>query len=376
MAEAVPKQMKALYYSEPRKFSVTTRPTPVLGDEECLIKGVPAIFFLHVVSAVPMPMSMKGNLFPVSAPLPRQNLRIQRTLSAEFPLIPGHEVVGPIVAIGKNVKSHKIGDRVVADVGETCGQCYHCIRGTSLYCEKFEIHGVSMHGGFAEYASFHHAKLFKIENLTDLEATLLEPASCAVHGLDKLQLKLGSECLLIGAGPTGLILSQLLKLNGASRVVLAANRGKKMTIARSINAADEYLELDRQAPAEQWAQLKKDNPYGFDVVIEATGVESLADNAINYVKRGGTLMIYGVYNDAARVHWPPNKIFLDEIRVIGSFSQTHCFPRAVAYLDSKKVNVTGMVTDVYPLTKYQECLDKMASRDAMKIAISDKHAKQ
>ena len=63
-----------------------------------------------------------------------------------------------------------------------------------------------------------------------------------------------------------------------------------MTIARSINAADEYLELDRQAPAEQWAQLKKDNPYGFDVVIEATGVESLADNAINYVKRGGTLM--------------------------------------------------------------------------------------
>ena len=68
-------------------------------------------------------------------------------------------------------------------------ECYHCIRGTSLYCEKFEIHGVSMHGGFAEYASFHHAKLFKIENLTDLEATLLEPASCAVHGLDKLQLK-------------------------------------------------------------------------------------------------------------------------------------------------------------------------------------------
>lgn len=98
-----------------------------------------------------------------------------------------------------------------------------------------------MDGGFADFAQFHHAKVFKINNLSDLEATLLEPASCAVHGLDKLQMKVGAECLLIGAGPTGLILSQLLKLNGASRVVLAANAGKKMDIAKKIDAAHECV---------------------------------------------------------------------------------------------------------------------------------------
>lgn len=158
-------------------------------------------------------------------------------------------------------------------------------------------------------------KLYKIKNLTDEEATLLEPAACAIHGLDKLSPPVGVEVLLLGAGPTGLILAQLLKLNGASRVVIAANKGIKMDIAKQLEAADEYIELDRQNPESQWAKLKADNPYGFDIVVEATGVEKLANESINYVRRGGTLMIYGVYENKALVHWPPSKIFGDEINV-------------------------------------------------------------
>lgn len=107
----------------------------------------------------------------------------------------------------------------------------------------------------------------------------------------------------------------MLKLNGARKVTLAANKGIKTEIAKKLDAADEYIELDRQNPERQWAKLKEDNPYGFDVVVEATGVEKLANQAINYVRRGGTLMIYGVYENKALVHWPPSKIFGDEIRV-------------------------------------------------------------
>jgi threonine dehydrogenase-like Zn-dependent dehydrogenase len=151
-------------------------------------------------------------------------------------------------------------------------------------------------------------KLYKIKNLTDEEATLLEPAACAVHGLDRLNPPVGVEVLVMGAGPTGLILSQLLKLNGASRVVIAANKGIKMDLAKQLEAGDEYIELDRQNPAAQWEKLKQDNPYGFDVVVEATGVEKLANESINYVRRGGTLMVYGVYENKALVHWPPGKV--------------------------------------------------------------------
>lgn len=110
-------------------------------------------------------------------------------------------------------------------------------------------------------------KVYKIYNLTDEEATLVEPASCAIHGLDKLNAPPGVDVLILGAGPTGLILAQLLKLNGAARVVIAANKGIKTQVARDLNCADEYVELDRDDPSPQWAHLKKANPYGFDVVV-------------------------------------------------------------------------------------------------------------
>ena len=126
--------------------------------------------------------------------------------------------------------------------------------------------------------------------------------------MDKLNPPVGVEVLLLGAGPTGLILAQLLKLNCSHRVVIAANKGIKMDIAKQLEAGDEYIELDRQNPEPQWEQLKKDNPYGFDVVVEATGVEKIAQDSINYVRRGGTLMIYGVYDNSALVHWPPSKV--------------------------------------------------------------------
>lgn len=171
-----------------------------------------------------------------------------------------------------------------------------------------------MHGGLAEYVAYKQEKVFSIKNLTDIEATLIEPASCAIHGMDKIRPPIGASVLMIGAGPTGLVLAQLLRLNGAASLTLAANKGAKMDIAKNLNCADTYINLDRQNPEAQWEQIKKDNPYGFDIVVEATGSAKICEDAINYVRRGGTLVVYGVYSSAARVSWPPSKIFGDEIK--------------------------------------------------------------
>jgi len=267
--------MKALWYEAPRKFVIKDVPVPQIKDDEVLLK----------VTSCGI-CGTDGHIH-------------DGEFMSTFPLIPGHEAVGSVVELGKNVKGFAVGDRCVADVGITCDNCFYCRRGQSLLCENFRARGVSSEGGFAEYITYPQNKLYKIHNLTDEEATLLEPAACAIHGLDKLNAPVGVEVLLIGAGPTGLILSQLLKLNGARKVTLAANKGIKTEIAKKLNAADEYIELDRQNPGAQWAKLKEDNPYGFDVVVEATGVEKLANEAINYVRRGGTLMVYGVYENKA-----------------------------------------------------------------------------
>ncbi|CAK5272916.1 unnamed protein product [Mycena citricolor] len=353
--------MRALWYNAPKDFEVKEVPIPQVGDNDILLK----------VSCCGV-CGTDGHIH-------------EGEFISKFPLIPGHEAVGSIVEMGKNVKGFSVGDRCVADVGITCDNCFYCRRGQSLLCENFASCGVTQDGGFAEYVLYQQHKVYKIKNLSDEEATLLEPAACAIHGLDKLSPPVGVDVLLLGAGPTGLILAQLLKLNGAAKIVIAANKGIKMDIAKKLNAADEYIELDRQDPEPQWKKLREDNPYGFDVVVEATGVEKLANESINYVRRGGTLMVYGVYENKALVHWPPSKIFGDEIKasaticfplsplteiqIIGSFSQTYCFPRAVAYLDSGKINVSGMVTDTFRLEDYQGALDKMNSRGALKICI-------
>ncbi|ODQ50376.1 alcohol dehydrogenase [Saitoella complicata NRRL Y-17804] len=344
-APQLPKTMKALQYDKPESFAVVELPLPELRPTDVLIKvaacGVCGTD-LHI---------HEGEFL------------------AKFPLVPGHECVGTVAAIGPKVTQFSIGDRVVADNSELCESCFYCRRGQPLLCENFEAHGVTMNGAFAEYCAYPQQKVFKIKNLSNVDATLLEPASCAAHGLEKIAPKLGSSVLMIGAGPTGLVLSQLLKQNGGCNVVLAAPAGNKMELAKKLDAADVYIPLSRDDASAQWDQIKKDHPYGFDIVVEATGSAAILESSINYVRRGGKLVVYGVYSNAARVSWPPSKIFGDEITILGSFSETYCFPAAIDYLDSGKVRVEGIVNKQFKIEQWQECLDSMKNKSAIKAAI-------
>ncbi|KAK9367047.1 chaperonin 10-like protein [Lipomyces kononenkoae] len=339
--------MKALRYEKPLVHAVVDVPLPTLRDSDVLIKvaacGVCGTD-LHI---------HEGEFI------------------ARFPLIPGHEVVGTVAAMGKDVSDFQIGDRVVADNSELCGNCFYCRRGKALLCEHFNAHGVTLDGAFAEYCAYPVGKVFKISHLSPVDATLLEPASCAAHGLEKIRPDVGSSVLMFGAGPTGLVLAQLLRHNGGCHVVIAANAGKKMQLARELDAADVYIELDRQHPQAQFEQLKRENPNGFDIVVEATGSPKILEDSINYVRRGGKLVVYGVYSGAARVTWPPSKIFGDEITILGSFSETYMFPTAIAYLDgaNPKVKVHGIVNKTFRLDQWEECLESMKNKSAIKAAI-------
>ncbi|PNY28499.1 D-arabinitol dehydrogenase 1 [Tolypocladium capitatum] len=354
---SLPKQMKALRYEKPEDWSIVTVPLPEMRDSDVLIQ-VKACGHIH-----------EGEFI------------------AKFPLIPGHETVGVVAAVGKDVKDFKVGDRVAADNSELCNECFYCRRGQLLLCENFNAHGVTMNGGFAEYCAYPAAKVFKFHNLSWVDATLLEPASCACHGLEKIRPKLGSHVLMFGAGPTGLVsiavstlwkaasnhdvkmLAQLLRQNGGCQVTVAAPKGLKMELAKSLDAADTYIELSRESPEAQFEQLKKDNPYGFDVVVEATGSIKILEDAINYVRRGGTLVVYGVYSSSAKVSWPPAKIFGDEITIIGSFSETYMFPATIDYLDSGKVKTKGIVNKTFKLEDFGKALESIKDKSAIKAAI-------
>jgi len=142
-----------------------------------------------------------------------------------------------------------------------------------------------------------------------------------------------------------------------------------MNLAKSLGAADTYIELSRSNPQEQFAKLKADHPYGFDIVVEATGSVKILEDAINYVRRGGKLVVYGVYHNADRVSWPPAKIFGDEITILGSFSETYMFPATIDYLDSGKVKTAGIVNKTFKLEEYGQALEAIKNKSAIKAAI-------
>jgi D-arabinitol dehydrogenase (NADP+) len=287
---------------------------------------------------------------------------------SEFPLIPGHEIAGEVVELGKGIENFEPGDRVVVDNTELCGGCFYCRRDQPLYCENFISHGCNVAGGLAEYIVVKADKVFPIQNLTWKEAVMVEPTACAVHGMDIIALRPGSEVLLFGAGPTGLVLAQLLKLNGASRLVVAAPAGPKLDLAKKL-AADETVVIDRQDHTIHKNYLLERFKHGFDYVIEATGSAHICESAIQFARLGGQVIVYGVYPEKDRLTWSPYEIFRRELTIKGSFAQTHCFDRSLLYLESHQVKVDEIVTHEFPLEDFGLALQALKNRQGIKSAI-------
>jgi D-arabinitol dehydrogenase (NADP+) len=195
-------------------------------------------------------------------------------------------------------------------------------------------------GGFAEYAAYPAKRVFTFENLSDVDATRLEPAACAAHGLNKITPQMGSKVLIFRAGPTGLMLAQPLRENDGCHTVIAAQGCLKMDLARSLNAADESVELPREteAAAATLKKLRSENPYGFDIVVEATRNAKILEDAIHFVNKSGKLVVHGVYGDNDLVRISQSMIFKEEINVLGSFNQTYKFPAPIEYL-GKTLNI-------------------------------------
>lgn len=137
--------------------------------------------------------------------------------------VSGHEAAGTIAAVGKNVRNVAVGDRVASDPMQPCQTCFHCTRRKPLLCDSMTAYGGNVPGGFAEYCRYPARLVHPIGNLPDLEAVLVEPAACATHGIERMQIEVGSRVLLFGCGPTGMLLAQLIRMNGAAHVKAIIN---------------------------------------------------------------------------------------------------------------------------------------------------------
>lgn len=323
--------MKMLEYSGPGEYSVKDGEKPVCSKKQVLIR-VKACGICKTDVHIHEGHFLSG-----------------------FPLTPGHEFTGEIVQIGDEVVNFKVGDRVVADNTVLCGECYYCRRNRPLFCENFYSLGVTGPGGFAEYVVVNHDKVFGIQDSMSFDvAAFAEPTACAVHGMDVIDPQTGDDILLFGSGATGIILAQLLKYGGAGNLVVVAPSRFKLDILEDMGIRT--IQMDKNDYSRHEGQLKAAFPKGFDVIIDATGASRVTQHCIQFAKFGAKIVIYGVCGAEDRIQISPYEVFSKELKIMGSFAQTHCFDRALKYLENGIVQVDRLITHRFDLDEYAQAL--------------------
>jgi D-arabinitol dehydrogenase (NADP+) len=287
---------------------------------------------------------------------------------ARFPLVPGHEIVGEVEAAGEGVTGLTPGTLVAADNTRVCGCCDECRRGRPLFCRNFCSLGVNAPGGFAELVVVDAEKCFPLFGLDPLVAVMTEPLACAVHGLDVLALAPVSDVLVLGAGPTGQLLAQLLHADGAVRVTVAAPPGLKLELAAALGA-DETVPMPRADPEAAVQALHRLAPSGFDVVVEATGSPAVLARCTSLTRTGGTLLVYGMAPEQATVAFSPYEIFQRELTIKGSFAQVSCFERAMALLRNRRVRTEGLVSRRVDLEHFADALAGLGDPACVKSVV-------
>lgn len=288
---------------------------------------------------------------------------------AEFPLIPGHELVGAIDALGAEVDGLRVGEQVAVNPNIHCGRCEFCRVGRTLLCANLKGLGTNWPGSFAEFVCVPAELVFSVEGLDADIAVFTEPASCAMHGLTTLDLRPGSSALVFGAGPTGLLLAQLIARGGASFVTVAAPSAFKLERAKLLGIDATFL-MDRTELAGDAARLKATAGSGFDVVVDATGSAAVSEQCVPLTRSGGTVLFYGVTEPADRVAVSPYDIFRREITIKGSFAEIDSFPPAIAALRSARARTDGLITHRFALEDYAEALHALRhDRSVHKIVI-------
>jgi len=286
---------------------------------------------------------------------------------ARYPIIPGHEFAGEVVAVGSDVAQRygkeniTVGSRVAVEPNLYCGYCDSCRTGHENLCLNYAALGVTTNGAVAQYVAVPVAKAYALpDNISFREGALIEPVSCAVHGMHILNPRSGDTFLIVGAGTMGLLLLQLAVRGGASRVAMVDVNAQRLALAEQLGPTRTYSDIK---------QALKDEPLGFNCVIDATGVAPVIENAFMAVKRGGKLLIFGVASNEARISLSPFRIYNDEITIIGSMAVLFSFQAALDLISTGVINTEAMLTKALPLQDFLEALDMVRYGKGVKTQI-------
>ncbi|MBS5430832.1 zinc-dependent alcohol dehydrogenase family protein [Merdimonas faecis] len=281
------------------------------------------------------------------------------------PLVPGHEFSGVVAEVGAGVKTVKVGDRVTGDPNDMCGECYFCKNGMQHFCKNNIGIGTTVDGGFAEYVIMREKQVYKVsDDLSFIEAAMAEPISCCLHGIDLCNIKAGDTVLVIGGGPIGMIMMQLAKNAGASKVIMSEPVEEKREQALKLGATKtiDPLHEDVEAVLAEYCE-------NVNVVIECVGNVHTQADAVRFAGRGATIMYFGLAAPEESFPIRPDDIFKKELHITSSYINPYSFERAIQILESGTVELESLITNVVPLDDIADVFTKPEYRRTGKVMI-------
>ena len=278
----------------------------------------------------------------------------------------GHEFAGEVVEVGANVTTLKVGDRACVDPNWLCNRCSYCLEGIGHFCENMTGIGTSINGGFEEYCVVPYWQAYKFSDTLPYEAAAMaEPVSCCLHGIDLCGIKPGATVAIIGCGMIGLLMLQLAKLSGAAKIIaiepVESKRQQALNLGADLTFNPIGCDLD--------AEIKKAGIKRIDTVIECVGKTSTIEQAIQIAGNYSTVMMFGLTAPNDTITVKPFEIFKKEITLKSSFINPYTLTRALALIESGKIDVTSMIYERAPLEELPEILANPERRREGKVVI-------
>jgi len=305
---------------------------------------------------LPAPKSNEVKLSIIYGGICGSDLRVYNGLLsyAQYPLRPGHEVLGTIIEAGEN-SPYKVGTRVVSFPNTFCDDCEACSIGKTNICRHKKSLGVTIDGVFAQEIIIDAKYVVPVPaDLVDARAILVEPFAVTVHAVKKAKISKGTSVAVIGCGTEGLLTIALALHLGADITVIDVNP-VKFEIAKQLG------NVKTMSPEDVTDET-------FDVVIEAAGVPQAIEQAIQLVKPGGTMIALGITGDLVKLS--PIHLVRNEISILGSIIYTKAdFNDAINYLKDPSFKIEPVVSKIVPCTKAQEAFNDALSGKYAKIIL-------
>lgn len=280
------------------------------------------------------------------------------------PVVLGHEFSGVISRVGNGVTKWKTGDRVTADPSILCNKCVPCLTGRPHFCESYTATGVNFDGAFAEYCVVHEKQLFKLpDNVSFEEGAMCEPLGCCLHGIDIAAIRTGDHVMIIGGGTIGLIMLQLANMAGAGTLSVVEPQTEKRRKAANLGADYTINPIKEDVRT----LVKAGKIPDVDVTIECCGSSVTMKNAIDYLGRGGTAVLFGVSSPDCTIELHPFDLFRREITIKSSFVNPYCHGRAAGLLATRKLHLKELVSDLIPLDEIDKAFTNHAPMGKMLI---------